>query len=187
MPATSVRQDRWLTAFHTGSRIAVEQCYREHHRMVAALVGRMLSAADAATVTHEVFYRLLSDARLRQNFRGGNFAGWLARVATNSAIDHLRRCRHEQADALARADVEVEAGAAARRVDEELEAKLLVERFRRECLPPKWAGVFDARFLRRLTQREAAQELGMRRTTLVYQEHRIRALLTTFLLGAEER
>jgi DNA-directed RNA polymerase specialized sigma24 family protein len=88
--------------------------------MVAALVGRMLPAADAETVTHEVFYRLLSDAKLRENFRGGNFAAWLARVATNSAVDHLRRCR--QADALARPDVDVDAGAAARRVDDELEA-----------------------------------------------------------------
>ena len=80
---------------------------------------------------------------------------------------------------------ELDARAAARRVDDELDAKVLVERFRRDCLPPEWAAVFDARFLRQVTQREAAEELGIRRTTLAYQELRIRRLLTQFLLRAE--
>ncbi len=164
----------------------MEQCYRDHHPAVAAVVGRMLSAADAETVTHEVFYRLLSDARLRANFQGGSLGAWLSRVATHSAIDYLRKHRREKIGLSdPSSDEHVEPAARATCVDEELEAKLLVERFRRECLPPEWAGVFDARFLRQLTQREAAAELGLRRTTLVYQEHRIRRLLTRFLLRAE--
>ncbi len=177
--------DRWLAAFHAGDRVAVGQCYQDHHRTVAAAVGRMLSAADSETVTHEVFYRLLSDAELRANFQGGNFAAWITRVATHSAIDYLRRWRREQSELSGARETEADVRAAARRVDDELDAKVLVERFRRDCLPQEWAGVFDARFLRQVTQREAARELGLRRTTLAYRELRIRRLLTQFLLRTE--
>jgi RNA polymerase sigma-70 factor (ECF subfamily) len=177
--------DRWLVAFHAGDRGAVEQCYRAHQPTVAAVVGRLLPAVDAETVTHEVFYRLLTDAELRANFRGGNFAGWLTRVATNSAIDYLRRARRERPGLSEEHAAEADTRAEASRVDEELEAKRLVERFRSECLPLEWTGVFEARFLRQISQRKAAQELRMHRTTLAYQEHRIRTLLRKFLIRAE--
>jgi RNA polymerase sigma-70 factor (ECF subfamily) len=177
-------EDRWLAGFHAGDRAVVAQCYRHHYRTVAAAVGRMLPTADTETVTHEVFYRLLSDPHLRSNFQGGNFAAWITRVATHSAIDYLRRCRREQSGCAFAP--EVDAVAAASRVDDELDAKALVERFRRDCLPPEWAGVFDARFLRQMPQREAANELGIQRTTLVYREVRIRKLLTQFLLRAKQ-
>jgi RNA polymerase sigma-70 factor (ECF subfamily) len=177
--------DRWLAAFHAGDRAVVGQCYRDHERTVAAAIGRMLPPADSETVTHEVFYRLLSDAQLRANFQGGNFAAWITRVATHSAIDYLRRCRREQSGCAAASAPEVDALAAPRRIDDELDAKALVERFRRDCLPPEWAGVFDARFLRQMPQREAARKLGIQRTTLAYREVRIRKLLTQFLLRAK--
>jgi RNA polymerase sigma-70 factor (ECF subfamily) len=175
-------EDRWLAAFHAGDRAAVGQCYRDHFRTVASAVGRVLPAADSETVTHEVFYRLLSDATLRENFQGGNFAGWIARVATHGAIDYLRRSRREQS---VFGVSEVDTLGTAQRVDDELDAKVLVDRFRRECLPPEWDGVFEARFLRQASQREAARELGIHRTTLAYRELRIRRLLTRFLLWAE--
>jgi RNA polymerase sigma-70 factor (ECF subfamily) len=177
--------DRWLAAFHAGDRAAIAQCYRDHHRTVAAAVGRMLSAADSETVTHEVFYRLLSDAQFRANFHGGNFAAWITRVATHSAIDYLRRYRREQSGFADEAKPAEDALAAACRVDDELDAKALVDAFRRDCLPPEWAGVFDVRFLRQVPQRDAAKELGIQRTTLAYREIRIRRLLTLFLLRAK--
>jgi RNA polymerase sigma-70 factor (ECF subfamily) len=179
--------DRWLADFHAGDRGAMEQCYREHHRTVFTVVGRILPAADAETVTHEVFYRLLSDPGLRENFKGGNFSAWIAHVATNSAIDYLRQRRREQAGLAGAEDGEIDASCEARRLDDEMEAKALVERFRRERLPPEWAGVFDARFIRQITQREAARELGLHRTTLVYRELRIRRMLTQFLLRGPAR
>ncbi len=178
----AIFEDRWLDAFHDGDRGVLEQCYRDHDGPVAGAVRRILGDADAETVTHEVFYRLLSDRALRENFQGGSFAAWLTRVATNGALDHRRRYRREQGDFPENEAAQADPAAAAR-ADDELWAKLLVERFRRECLPPEWADVFDARFLRHLPQREAARKLGMHRTTLVYREARIRRLLTKFLLG----
>ena len=58
----------------------------------------------------------------------------------------------------------------------------MIERFRREVLPAKWADVFEHRFLRQLSQAEAAELLGIGRTTLAYQETRVRRLLRRFLL-----
>jgi RNA polymerase sigma-70 factor (ECF subfamily) len=131
--------------------------------------------ADEETVIHNVFLRLISDAALRANFRGGNLAAWLTTVARNEAIDHLRKYSREQA-----ADgPEPSAEASAER---EVDAKLLVERFCRERLPEKLRSVFEARFLRQLSQRHAAEELGIKRTTLVYQEQQIRHALRTFLV-----
>ena len=71
--------------------------------------------------------------------------------------------------------------------EEKTEATLIIERFRNEHLPEKWVPVFEARFMLQLSQREAAAKLGMRRTTLAYQEQQIRKRLRRFLLQREER
>ncbi len=170
---------RWVADFHAGERAVLEQCYRDHYRGVVATVGRLLSGADAETVTHEVFYRLLSNPQLRGNFQGGNFDAWLAQVATNAARDHLRRYRREQPEASETPSLPDAPGASA----DEADAKMMIGRFERECLPPELASVFEARFLRQLSQREAAEELRIPRSTLAYQEQRVRSLLKSFLLG----
>ncbi|MCL2450961.1 MAG: sigma-70 family RNA polymerase sigma factor [Polyangiaceae bacterium] len=162
----------------------VEECYRQHVDAVLETAGRWLPRDDAETVAHEVFYALLSDSKIRENFQGGHFAAWLQRVARNRAIDHLRRWRRELPELPD--DALLDDISSGERMQEELEAKSLVDHFRRDCLPARWAPVFDARFVRQLTQREAAAVLGIHRTTLIYQEHRIRSILSKFLLHAGE-
>jgi RNA polymerase sigma-70 factor, ECF subfamily len=166
----------WLASFHAGDRAVLENVYRECFQAVSAATSRILRDVDAETVTHEVFLRVLSDTKVRESFQGGNLSSWLARIATRAAIDRYRRLRRETEPVDDAPDVDP------RRVDDEVEAKMLVERFRKEKLPPKWDAVFEARFLRQLPQREAARELGMQRSTLAYQEQQIRALLQRFLL-----
>src|ERR1700722_15058986 len=92
----------WLAEFHAGDRLVLERCYRENYRGVIRAAGRLLTGADAETVTHEVFYRLLTSGRLRESFQGGNLEAWLTQVATNPARDHLRRLRREQPEDAAR-------------------------------------------------------------------------------------
>jgi RNA polymerase sigma-70 factor (ECF subfamily) len=129
---------------------------------------------DGETVTHEVFYRLLTDPKMRESFRGGSLGAWLVQVATRAAIDDLRRRRREiSAD---------ESSRSAPEKDDALEAKLTIARFRDERLPPELAPVFEARFLRQLSQRDAAREIGLPRSTLAYQEQKVRELLRAFLL-----
>ena len=172
----------WLGRFHAGERAELEHCYRDHFARALAAATRILPGVDAETVTHEVFYRLLSDEKARRGFGGGDLGAWIAKVTTNAAIDHHRRRRREVGEEPDGHTPEVDAA----RMEDELDAKILVDRFRRERLPPKWNGVFEARFLRQLPQREAALELGIQRSTLAYQEQQVRALLSDFLLASEE-
>lgn len=174
--------DQWLAAFHAGDRTTLEDCYREHAPRVVTAARRLVGPVDAETITHEVFYRLLSSPKMRESFHGGNLGAWLSQVAVRSAIDDLRRRRREAPSP----DDEGSPAPPAQELDDEVDAKRLVERFRSERLPAEWAAVFEARFLRQLPQRDAARELGIPRTTLVYQEERIRALLQRFLLQEDE-
>jgi RNA polymerase sigma-70 factor (ECF subfamily) len=173
-----------LEGFHAGDRGTLERCYRRHHAVVARAAASVLAPADAETVTHEVFHRLLSTATMRAAFKGGDLGAWLARVAKNQALDFRRRYARETSldEGVAEAP---ELASTESAHDDSLSAAIVVERFRKTCLPPKWDRVFEVRFLKQLGQREAAAALGMHRTTLMYQEHRIRALLRTFVLEGE--
>ncbi len=177
----------WLGAFHEGSRHVLTEVYATHFACVDRAVGRVLTGADRETVIHEVFYRLLADAELRAGFRGGSLRAWLATVAHRQAIDYRRRRERERPVGDAE-DVSTAGPQAVETPSAEasVEARQLIERFRNECLPPKWRGVFEARFLEQKAQVEAARGLGMHRTTLVYQELRIRQLLRKFFLEIEE-
>lgn len=174
---------RWLDDFHAGSRAAMTGLYMDHFSTVRRAVGRVLRGADGETVVHEVFCRLIADAALRASFRGGSLRAWISTVAHHHALDYRRRRHREQPGGDA-ADLgsEVEDVASS---EGSLEARLLVDRFRRESLPEKWRPVFEARFIEQLNQSEAARALGIHRTTLAYQEFRVRQLLRKFFLRGE--
>lgn len=177
--SSSLSEDAFVEAFHAGEHWAVEKAYRDHGSRVIAAAGRLVGSVDAETIAHDVFYRLLSNERTRASFRGGNLGAWLCQVAVRSAVDELRRRRREGTGTAPNGDEDSVV------IDEELEAKILIERFRNEVLPLEWDALFDARFLRQIPQRDAARELGIPRSTLVYQEQRIREKLSHFLLEAE--
>jgi RNA polymerase sigma-70 factor (ECF subfamily) len=168
----------WLRRFHQGDRQILERVYREHFTTVARAVAS-LGQADRETVIHEIFFRLLTQESLRLGFRGGDLGAWLTVVSRNHAIDFMRRrSRETPAGTSFPPDEARRAGSWEGHAD----ASLLIDRFRKEVLPPKWAGTFELRFLRQLSQSEAAAELGIGRTTLAYQEARVRRLLRRFLL-----
>jgi RNA polymerase sigma-70 factor (ECF subfamily) len=171
-----------LEAFHAGTRSIIETCYREHFLTVDRAIGEILRGADRETVVHEVFSRLIAREALRRSFRGGSLGAWLTAVARNQAIDYRRRLARE---APLFAAPEAAGQGAGSGWEEATEARLLIERFRREHLPPAWADVFELCFLRQLSQREASAELGISRTTLAYRELRIRRRLRRFLLEGE--
>lgn len=174
----------WLRVFHAGDRDVLGACYREHCDKVLAAACRILSSVDAETVTHEVFYRLLSDPEMRASFRGGNLGGWLAVVAQRAALDHLRRRRREHPLNESETAAELERDPASE--SDETEAKMLIERFQRDVLPSKYRALFELRFLKQMSQREVARALSMQRTTLVYQEGVVRKLLERFLLNGAQ-
>ncbi|WP_146646455.1 RNA polymerase sigma factor [Labilithrix luteola] len=177
LPRTS--QPDFLERFHAGEHAVIEACYREHGASVLAAATRILPTIDAEAVVHDVFYRLLTDTGMRSAFSGGNLGAWLSRVATNAAIDVARRRRRETSLE------SVPEPRAPAPVLEEISARSIVDRFRDEILPEKYRGVFEARFVKQLPQREAAATLSMQRSTLAYQEERIREMLRKFVLGKD--
>jgi RNA polymerase sigma-70 factor (ECF subfamily) len=173
----------WLERFHRGDRRTLEDCYRQHFATVERAARTVLTRDEAETIIHEVFSRLVGAPELRRSFRGGAFGAWIATVGRNLAIDYRRRAGREIALG---EPADAAAADAAGSWQDAADARLLVERFRREHLEPKWVGVFELRFLQQLPQRDAASRLGINRTTLAYRELRIRRALRRFLLDEPE-
>jgi RNA polymerase sigma-70 factor (ECF subfamily) len=174
------REGDWLERFHRGDMDVLESCYRETFSIVQRTVGEMRGYADRESVIHEVFSRLLSQPAFRQKFRGGSFPAWLTVVARHQAIDYARKVRREVSLSAVTANLP-----SLRSEGEAAEARLLVDKFRRTWLEPSWGSVFEACFVQQMSQREAAQSLGLSRTTIAYRELRIRHQLRSFLRGEE--
>jgi len=179
-PECAAQPVNWLAEFHSGSRAVLTECYVDHFASVERAVGRILRGADKETVIHEIFFRLMTNEDLRLTFQGGSFRAWISTIARNQAVDYWRRQQFE-VPAGAPEDLLGEREDAAR-FENRVEAQITIDRFRSECLPDKWRKVFDARFIQQLDQPEAARLLGMHRTTLIYQEYRVRTLLKRFVL-----
>lgn len=173
-----------LEGFHAGDRGVLAACYHDQYPAVEAALRSLLAPADKETIIHDVFLALISEEGTRRSFRGGSLRSWLCTLARNRAIDYLRRHGREQslsAEAMAELPGQTDAVTEAR-----AHARRLLGDFQRDHLPSKWRGVFEQRFLRQLSQREAAAALGISRTTLAYQESRVRRLLRRYLLLLEE-
>jgi RNA polymerase sigma-70 factor (ECF subfamily) len=80
--------------FVAGDLDAFEQLFRDHQRQVYAWIMRIVrNSATAEDLTVEAFWRIY---RSRTLFRAdGNFSAWSHRIATNVALDHLRKSRNE--------------------------------------------------------------------------------------------
>ena len=170
-------ENAWLQRFHDGEPRTLAELYRDHFTTVDRAVSRFAQTVDRETIVHEVFFQLVSRPELRRAFRGGQLGPWLSTVARNQAIDYWRRQRVEQnaLSEMARSDgLEHERAEGA--IDEQAHRRRLVEEVLSE-IPEKWHALFEARFVRQLSQRDAANLLGLHRTTLAYQELRIRKLL----------
>jgi len=81
--------------FALGEIDAFETLVRQFQRDVYAWIVRIVrDPGIAEDLTVETLWRIF---RARHQFRpDGNFAAWARRVATNLALDHLRRKRPEQ-------------------------------------------------------------------------------------------
>jgi RNA polymerase sigma-70 factor (ECF subfamily) len=182
--AENAEEHEWLKEFHAGEKRVLAAVYQENYDAAVAAVSNYLRGPDAETVVQDLFVKMVADQAFRENYQGGSLRAWLATVARNRAIDFLRKHRREQLTE----DGDVEGEVSVVRDQSfvgRMEARQIIERFRKAVLPEKWRDVFEARFMRQLTQREAAADLKMPRTTIAYQEIRIRKILQDFLLDLE--
>jgi RNA polymerase sigma-70 factor, ECF subfamily len=83
-----------LERFASGDLEAFETLFQRHQREVYAWIVRIVrDSGIAEDLTVETFWRIY---RSRARFQpGGNFSAWAHRIATNAALDHLRRDRRE--------------------------------------------------------------------------------------------
>jgi len=175
----------WLEYFYSGNRKVMQECYTDFFDTVFQSVGRVIEGADQETVVHEVFFRLLSEEKMRRRFTGDSLGAWLSTVARNRAIDFWRKY-HREENAEPDFMDSIEHPGSFGSIDRS-EARITLERFHDEVLPLKLKPVFKARFIQGLSQREAAESLGVLRTTLAYQEHQVKRELRSFLKGTQER
>src|SRR5450432_4059664 len=83
-----------LERFAAGDLDAFEVLFREHQKQVYAWIVRIVrDSGIAEDLTVETFWRIY---RSRARFDPeGNFGAWAYRIATNAAVDHLRKSGHE--------------------------------------------------------------------------------------------
>lgn len=83
-----------LERFVAGDLEAFEALFRQHQREVYAWTVRIVRDSGVAEdLTVETFWRIYR-SRARFDPRG-NFCAWARRIATNAALDHLKRVRGE--------------------------------------------------------------------------------------------
>ncbi|HTZ48846.1 MAG TPA: RNA polymerase sigma factor [Verrucomicrobiae bacterium] len=84
-----------LERFAAGDAEAFECLFRQHQGAVFRWIVRIVrNPAVAEELTVETFWRI-HRARSRFDAKKGNFCGWMRRIATNVALDHLRRVQPE--------------------------------------------------------------------------------------------
>ena len=84
-----------LERFATGDVDAFEALFRQYQSEVFGWILRIVrNRATAEELTLETFWRMYR-ARARFDVTRGSCGGWLRRIATNVALDHLRRARPE--------------------------------------------------------------------------------------------
>ena len=84
-----------LERFAAGDVEAFESLFRQYQGDVYRWIMRIVrNRAAAEDLTIETFWRMYR-AHARFDVAKGNCTGWLRRIATNVALDHLRRARPE--------------------------------------------------------------------------------------------
>ncbi len=83
-----------LDRFAAGDLEAFEELFRQFQKAIYGWILRIVrNPAAAEDLTMETFLRMY---RARARFDPqGNFGAWVRRIATNLALDHLRRARRE--------------------------------------------------------------------------------------------
>ncbi len=177
-----------LEEFHAGGRGVLRAVYHRYVRGVERSVSRYCRGADAQCVTHDVFLSLIEKPHVRAQFTGGDMGAWLRTMATRRAIDLLRRRRRcslldDPCSLEGRLEpIQDEERLLAR--DQEEHLKRALELFSRERLPrldQRLASVFRLRFQRHLSQKAAARELEIPRSTFINLERRLMKQLGAYL------
>jgi len=148
-----------------GDRAAFAELHRRYHRMVHGLLLARVPAAAADDLVQDVFVTALE--RLVGLHDGEAFGGWLAQIARNRAIDHLRATKltgelPPDLPARGRADAAAEAAQALAAI---------------RSLPEAYRETLILRLVEGLTGPEIAQQTGLTAASVRVNLHRGMRLL----------
>lgn len=176
-----------------GDGTAFEALVYRHQERVYGLLRRLLrDAEDAEDALQETFLHVYRDL---DSFRGeSRFSTWIYRVASNTALSHLRRRRRRPTESLeaflprfdeegrhaTRPDV---GHSPSERTEERLDRQRIAEHAisALERLPETYRTVVVLRDLEELTTAEAAEVLGVTEASLRQRLHRARLMLRGYL------
>jgi RNA polymerase sigma-70 factor (ECF subfamily) len=179
---------RRMLAFREGDMDAFDALFQRWAGPLLRYLERMLhDAASAEDLVQEVFLRV---HRARERYRPeARFSTWVFRIATNLALNELRRPRRRDPHESLDADDGPEPSAPATAIDELVDAKRMagdVERALRS-LPERqraalWLGAVEG-----FSYAEVAASLGVSEKAVKALVHRARSNLASRLEAARER
>ncbi len=178
------REDRLVAALAGGDRAAAERLVEETYRRVYAFVLKLCGDRELAADLTQESYRRAWDALASFDGRA-QFRTWMARIAYNTFLNHLRRPRR-----LVPLDDAHEARFAdpAPAADEALGRTLAAERLRREVLglPEDLRFTVTAIYWGELPVREVARQEGISTVAVRKRLKRVLGLLA-LALAEEDR
>ena len=162
-----------------------KKIYAEHHPLIHRYLTRMVGPAEAEDLAQEVMVKV---SRSLPDFRGqSKLSTWIYRIATNTALDHLRSPAHRElkhhtiAHAPSAPTPALEVEVADKRPSVE---RLLIRREMHQCirdfiagLPPEQRTVLVLSELEEMKNAEIAEILGLTLDTVKIRLHRARARL----------
>jgi RNA polymerase sigma-70 factor, ECF subfamily len=139
----------------TGDHDAFTALYDRHSALVYGVARRVLGDGPAAEdVTQSVFMQVWTRP---DSFRGGNFAGWVARVTRNACLDIVRSAAVRLREPELSDDIAAEA-----QIDEDVIAKMGAAAIAGalSALPPDQRDPIERAYFEGLSYREVAEKLG---------------------------
>jgi RNA polymerase sigma-70 factor, ECF subfamily len=139
-----------------GDHDAFAALYDRHAALVYGVARRMLGDGPAAEdVTQSVFLQIWSRPQM---FRGGNFAGWIARVTRNACLDIVRSAAVRLRDPELPDDDVV----ASSQTDEDVLSKISAAAVASALalLPAEQRDPIERAYFEGLSYREVAEKLG---------------------------
>lgn len=162
-----------------GDRRAFGELVKRYQRRVYALCYRLAGSHDAADdLTQEAFIKaFLAIDSFDESYP---FLGWIGRIATNNALNYLKRQKFqlggEEAEAVLAQQHDTRTSA---NPEQKLGEKEMEERFQRALakLSPEFRVVFVLRMQEDLSYEQIAERLGITLGTVMSRLHRARARL----------
>jgi RNA polymerase sigma factor (sigma-70 family) len=149
----------FVRQFKNGDIRGYNEIVRKYQQQVYWIIRRIVQDHDESDdITQEVFIKIHSALR---NFREeSNLYTWLYRIATNFAINHVKKVKVKNTVSIEIVTEQIENKDlhADEKFDEERKRKILGEAI--ETLPPRQRAVFNMRYYDELTYEEISDILG---------------------------